>query len=180
MHFLASVFTGLALTTGSFLGLFHDGHPSTSTPPMEDHKPFATSTLPHDGDRFSTSTVSELHLHSGQVATSTIICVGSAVATREASLDAAEINLTSALNSAYSTRASALASAYALTTGSDVVRAAVKVAWKAFSSSTQSARKSWNSARMTSWQAFTAAARACKAPSSMLDTANSSLETSGY
>jgi hypothetical protein len=59
------------------------------------------------------------------------------------------------------------------------VRAAVKVAWKAFSSSAQSARKSWNSARQAAWQTFATAAKACKAPPSVLDTNDSQLDSSG-
>jgi hypothetical protein len=178
MHFLASVVTGVAIGAGSFLGLYHDGAHGSSTPPG------APSTFHIIEGRVGSSTRSggdrpPFHNQQGSLATSTIICVGSAVATRETSIDSAEATFTTALNSAYTARASALASAYAQTTGSDVVRAAVKVAWKAFSSSTQSARASWSSARQAAWQTFATAAKACGASPTVLDTNDSSLETSG-
>jgi hypothetical protein len=166
MHFLASVFTGAALTAGSFLGFLHGG-PATSTRPIEDNRPFATSTI------------ADTRSHLGNVATSTIVCVGAAVSVREQSIDTAEAALTSVLNSAYSNRAGALASAYALTTGGDAVGVAVRAAWQGFASSTKSAQNAWKRRRTAAWQTFMTSAQACKAPPSILDTNDSSLETLG-
>jgi|GEM_PF-2525796 hypothetical protein len=167
MQFLASVFTGVALSAGSFFGFLHGG-------------PVGTTTHPGTPPPVASSTITKWHQPEPVVVSATTTaCVGAAVSTREQTLDAAEVNLTSALNSAYSARASALVSAYALTTGGGAVSAAVKAAWQGFSSSTKSADKTWRTARAGAWQAFMTAAKACKAPASILDTNDSALEVSG-
>ncbi len=167
MHFLASVFTGVGFAVSSFFPHFRGGPigPASSTPPSDGDRHVATTTWEGDGGHGLASSTWNGH-HNGDMASSTvsaatIACVGSAVATREASLDSAE----SALSSAYTTRASALAAAYALTTGS-AVKAAVKLAWSNFSS----AEKTWKSAQGTAWQTFKTASQSCKAPPDLLDT----------
>jgi hypothetical protein len=169
MHFLASVFTGFALTASSFFPFFHNG-PGTSTPPhppFQGPSPTGSSTQPVGGP-VPNGPGGGWGMGSSTVSGATIACVGAAVATREASIDAAEGTLTSTLTSAYSTRASDLASAYALSSTS-AVSAAVKAAWQSFSSSNKSAEDAWKSAQTTAWQGFMTTAKACKAPPSVLD-----------
>lgn len=112
------------------------------------------------------------------IASSTLPCVVAAVNAREGTLDTAEAALTAALNGAYTARASALAAAYNGAT-SDAIRLAVKNAWSAFASSTKSARGTWKSVQQGAWQTYATALKACKAPSTITDSANASLEVSG-
>ena len=110
--------------------------------------------------------------------TAKIQCVGAAVDTRESAIDSAMTTFNASTNLAYSARATALHQAYALTTAVSV-RAAVKVAWTAFKTSMQTARKTWQSAKMSAWSTFKTAAKACRAPAGVSDSANSSSESTG-
>ena len=105
--------------------------------------------------------------------TAKIACVGTAVATREASLDAGFATYTKAVSDAYSARATALAGAY---TGSSTVavKAAVKTAWTTFRASVKTAQTSWKSTKASA--TFGTAAKACKAPTTVNDNANKTSE----
>jgi len=107
-----------------------------------------------------------------------IACVGVAVATREAAIDAAVTTHTQAVGAAYSTRAIELAGAYSNTTAK-TLQAGVKVAWADFSKSVKSAATAWRTNRNTAWSTFRTAVKACKAPSTVSDSTNSSSEVSG-
>ena len=106
------------------------------------------------------------------------VCVGSAVAAREQSIDAAMVTLTQATNSAYTARAKALIQAYMLPTSTEV-KAATKSAWSTFSSSMSAARKVWQSSRNDSWTTFKKAAGQCKATTGISDSVHSTSESSG-
>jgi hypothetical protein len=108
-----------------------------------------------------------------------ISCVAAAVAAREASLDNAASGYTSGINAAYTARASALASAYALS-GNDVIKTAVKAAWKQFTTATQGTKRAWQKSRENAWQTFRTAIKSCgPTASSLADTANAGSELSG-
>jgi hypothetical protein len=107
-----------------------------------------------------------------------ISCVGKAVSTREATLDAGMATYTKALNDAYSARAAALATAYSQTTTAQV-KAGVKAAWSGFNSSVKAARKAWQTTRNSAWALYRKDAVACRAPAGTGDGANSVSETSG-
>jgi len=107
-----------------------------------------------------------------------IACVGTAVNTRETTLDAAMATFTGASNAAYTARASALKQAYTATTTRGV-STAVKTAWTTFNSAVKSARKAWQAARDTAWQTYRTSATACKAPAGTGDGVNSTSEASG-
>jgi hypothetical protein len=108
-----------------------------------------------------------------------ITCVETAVATREAALDAAITAQTSALNAAYTVRARELAGAYSNITTAKAVQAGTKVSWADFSKSVKSAAAAWRTSRNAAWSAFRTAAKACKAPAGVSDSANSGSEVSG-
>ncbi|MBI3627562.1 MAG: hypothetical protein HY220_02335 [Candidatus Sungbacteria bacterium] len=108
-----------------------------------------------------------------------IACLAAAVSTREKALGAGVGTYTGAINAAYTARASALASAYAQTGGNTAIRTAVRAAWSAFNKSMRSARQTWNSTRLSAWSQFRTAAKACRAPSSVSDSANAASEVSG-
>ena len=108
-----------------------------------------------------------------------IACVGSAVNTREQSLDAGITTLTQAQNAAYSARAGALAQAYTLTSGNGAIRTAIRAAWTTFSAAMRTARTAWQKTRSTAWATFRTTVKACKAPAVATDSANSSLDASG-
>jgi hypothetical protein len=59
------------------------------------------------------------------------------------------------------------------------VKAAVKTAWTAFTTSMKSARKAWQTARNNAWTTYRTAAVKCKAPTGVGDGAYSSLEATG-
>lgn len=107
-----------------------------------------------------------------------IACVKIAVAARETAIGAAVATHTQAVQAAYSTRANELAGAYSNTTVK-TVRAGTKVAWADFTKSIKAASKTWKTNRNTAWSAFRAAVKACKAPSSISDSANSGFEVNG-
>lgn len=110
--------------------------------------------------------------------TTAVACVGSAVATRESALGAGFGAYSSVVSGAYGARATALAQAYTATS-TTAVRAGIKAAWTAFNTSVRTARKTWTTTREGAWTAFRTAAKACKAPSSVNDSANASSEVAG-
>ena len=109
---------------------------------------------------------------------SKITCVGTAINTREQSIDTAMTTYSSANGAAYTARASALQKAYTQTTAK-AVSSAVKASWTTFNSSVKSARKAWQTSRDAAWTTYRKAAAACKAPSEVNDNANSKGEVSG-
>lgn len=114
----------------------------------------------------------------GSITAEQIQCVGSAIATREASLTSSMATYGQAINSAHSTRATDLATAYSKTTQAEL-RAGISVAWKAFNSSTKSAQKAWRTSKESAWSAYKTAVKACNAPTTLTDSANSVTEISG-
>lgn len=107
-----------------------------------------------------------------------ITCVGAAVATREQAIDTAMTSYTASTNSAYSARATALGQAYSQTTLM-TVRSAVKKAWSDFTMTMKTARKTWQSTRMSAWSQYKTSTAVCKAPAGTGDGANSSSEVTG-
>jgi uncharacterized protein (DUF342 family) len=107
-----------------------------------------------------------------------IVCVGKVTNTREQAIIAAMTTYTSAVNSAYSTRASQLQQAYTATT-TVAVKIAVKKSWSSYTSAVKTARKNWVKARNTAWSDYKTAIKACKAPASISDKFNSYLEMVG-
>ncbi len=105
-----------------------------------------------------------------------VSCVGAAVNTRETALGSGISAYTQSVVGAYSTRASALQQAYS---SPATVRAGIKAAWAAFNSSIKSASQTWRTARASAWSQFRTAVKACKAPATATDSANSSSEASG-
>jgi hypothetical protein len=110
-------------------------------------------------------------------ASTSIVCVGTAVAAREQALDAGVTTRQAAVSAAYTARASALASAYALTTPAQV-HTAVKAAWSTFNASVKSANTAWKSAHNTAWSTFKSAAQACHPKSGVSDASKSSTDGS--
>lgn len=109
---------------------------------------------------------------------STISCVASAVNARESALDSGISAQTQAIASAYTTRATALAQAYSLVNPSKI-KTAVKVAWSAFNKGVKSTNATWRTTRNNAWAQFKTVVKVCKAPASVIDSANSSSEVIG-
>jgi hypothetical protein len=108
-----------------------------------------------------------------------VTCVANAVGARESSIDSAETTFTTAMNTAYTTRATALASAYAQS-GNDAIRAAVKSAWKQFTTSARGSRSAWQKAKENAWQTFRTAIKSCgPSATSVADTENAGSEMNG-
>lgn len=104
-----------------------------------------------------------------------IACVRTAVAAREDALAAAVSAHAQAVQNAYATRANELSGAYS-NTNVKAVQAGVKVSWAGFNKSTKSATTKWKNARNTAWSTFKSAAKACKSPTGVSDSANSGSE----
>lgn len=109
---------------------------------------------------------------------SKITCVGVAVAVREAALGVAVSAHFDAVKAAYATRVNELAGAYSNTTTA-TLKVGIKTAWADFSKSTKAAATTWRTSRNAAWSAFRTAAKACKANSSVTDSAHAGLELSG-
>ena len=107
-----------------------------------------------------------------------IACVMTAVDAREQSLDTGIATLTAAQNSAYIARRSALKTAYGLGSDTDI-KTAVKSAWDIYVSAAKSAQSAWKVTRKAAWATFKTAAKVCKAPASVSDSANAVSETTG-
>ncbi len=113
------------------------------------------------------------------VPATSVSCVAGAVSTREQALGGAMTTYTQAVTGAYAMRATALGQGYALTGGNGSIKSAVQSAWSVFGTSVKSARKGWQTSRMTAWSQFRSAVKACKVPSAVSDGGNSGLEASG-
>ncbi len=107
-----------------------------------------------------------------------IACVGKAVAVRESTLSTAFSAHSQSMSAAYATRANELAGAYSNTTTASV-QAGVKVSWADFKKTTQSANAKWKGDKSAAWTVFKNSVSACKAPSGVSDSANSSAEPKG-
>ncbi len=107
-----------------------------------------------------------------------IVCVKTAVATREAALAVAVATHSQAVQAAYATRANELAGAYSNTTLKKL-QAGVKVSWVDFNRSIKAATKAWKTNKNAIWATFRTAVKACKASSDVSDSANSGSEVSG-
>ncbi len=107
-----------------------------------------------------------------------IACVGKAVAVRESTLATAYSAHTASVQAAYATRANELAGAY-LNTTVDKVKAGVKVSWADFKKTTKSANSKWKGDKDAAWTVFRNSVLACKAPSGVTDSTNSSSEPKG-
>ncbi len=130
-----------------------------------------------DGVGVTSSTSTKAVTRAAEVA-SKIACVASAVSVREAALGAAFSTHSASVQAAYATRANELAGAYSNTTA-DKVRPGVKVAWEDFNRSVKNAKSAWKTSRDAAWTAFRSAAKACKVPSGVSDSAHSDSEPSG-
>ncbi|MEK7128210.1 MAG: hypothetical protein AAB933_01425 [Patescibacteria group bacterium] len=106
-----------------------------------------------------------------------IKCVAEAVSAREVAISAAFAKHGEAVAAAYSTRANELAGAYSNTTVAKV-RVGVKVAWADFNKTKKAAANIWREAQRGAWSAFRSAVSACKAPTGVSDSSNSSSEPS--
>jgi len=93
----------------------------------------------------------------------TLACVASAVAAREAAIQSAFGTFSTTMTSAFTKRASDLATAWTIT-DKTTRNTAIKIAHTTFRASKIEARKTYNTARQTAWQQFSAARKACKAP----------------
>ena len=92
-----------------------------------------------------------------------IACVAPAVATREAAIQSAFGTFSTSMTSAFTKRSSDLATAWTLT--DRMARdTAIKSAHLAFKNSSIEAKKTYNNARKATWQQFSTARKACKAP----------------
>ena len=126
----------------------------------------------------NTTGVSPTALTSTATTSEKIACVKTAVATRETALAGAIATYNTAVSAAYATRANELAGAYSNTTVK-TVQAGVKVSWADFKKSIKSANKAWVASRNTAWSAFKTAAKACKSPAGVSDSANSVSDMKG-
>lgn len=107
-----------------------------------------------------------------------IACVRTAVAIRESAIQAAFSAHAQAVQNAYATRANELSGAYS-NSNVKAVQAGVKVSWADFKKSSKSAAAKWKTSRNSAWSTFRVAAKACKSPVGVSDSANSSFEVSG-
>jgi len=159
-EFFTSLVVGVSVLVSAALGPFM-GRDASSTPRQMPPKERATAS--------TTVAVPSAAM---------IACVGTAVNTRESSLIAGQETLSASINSAYEARAGALKTAYAQTSA-EGVRSSVKSAWQKFQSSTKSAQTAWRSTSKRAWDAYNSAVKSCKAPSTITDTANTTLEVTG-
>ena len=109
--------------------------------------------------------------------TASIACVGTAVDARETTIDTAINAHSAAVTAAYTARATALQQAYKGATKAQVNRD-VKAAWSTFSKATKAANTAWKTSHNSAWSTFKTASKACKAPSGVSDSTNSTSEVS--
>jgi hypothetical protein len=153
-------FVGAAAGMLALAGFPWGPHGST-TFPIGEHGTTTHREENHDNYRHATSTTNI-----------DITCVTNAVAARESSLGTALTTYAGGITGAYSKRASDLAAAYALT-GNDQIRAAVKVAWKTFTTAVKGARSAWQKSKASAWTTFRTAIKGCgPGASSVADTSN--------
>jgi hypothetical protein len=181
--------TWLAAAAGGFM-LFGGGHASTTNDqirqPENDRRGGIERQMLRNGsstDDFGRREGKE-GLRGMRTATTSsgtvdIVCIGTVVAAREASLSAANATYSIDINNAYNTRASALAAAYAQT-GTDTVKKSVKTAWQTFGAANKLAKKNWQKTRESAWQTFKTSIKSCGAGASAIsDANNASSETQG-
>ena len=89
-----------------------------------------------------------------------VACIQSAIETRDNAIISAVSAHTSAQTAALVARKTALKSAWAMTDQKSR-RSALRDAWKAFSGTSQTARKAFRAAQHTAWQQFNASRKAC-------------------
>lgn len=105
----------------------------------------------------------------GELSSTVLSCLKSAVATRESSLKSGWNAFADAVEDAYADRASALDAAYASGQTRAEVKADVKAAWKTFKSDIKEARADWKEARKDAWSTYKSSAKTCKAPSDVVE-----------
>lgn len=98
---------------------------------------------------------------SGSGMTENLACVRSAVATREASIRTAYVNLNTAILAAFDVRTKSLDTAWTLTDRT-ARKAARDAAWKVWKESTKTARKAYKETTKTAWNTFSTSTRTCK------------------
>lgn len=89
-----------------------------------------------------------------------IVCVGAAVAAREAALGTGFKTYADKVSAAFTKRASDLAAAWKITDAKQR-RAAIKTAWEAGRKSKKEARQGWAKAHKAAWEAFRMVVKAC-------------------
>lgn len=97
-----------------------------------------------------------------------LTCVRTAVSTRESAVRSAYSTLSTSYLAGLDTRAMALDAAWMMT-DKTARKSAREAAWKAWNTTAKSAREAFRTARKTSWDAYRTSAKACKAPSSELE-----------
>ncbi len=106
-----------------------------------------------------------------------IACVSGAVSVRERKLSASFTKYSTAMNTAYTSRATDLANGY-LTASSSVAKVNVKNAWNKFKTTSKNASKTWKTERNTAWSEYKNTVKTCKAPSGVNDSGYSGSEPS--
>lgn len=99
-----------------------------------------------------------------------LACMQAAVDKRDTALSAAVDAFASAIKSALDARKGALKAAWALT-DKKARRAAIRAAWKAWTTSSQGARRDLNNARKAAWTQFYADRKSCGRGAAADDTA---------
>ncbi len=103
----------------------------------------------------------------------TIACMKTAVGTRETSIKTAYTTYNTAVTAAYTARATALAAAWSLTSWSDI-KPAIRTAWKDFKNANKTAKRTWMTSEKAAWKKFKTDAKACRAPSDVVDSSEGS------
>ena len=90
-----------------------------------------------------------------------VVCAQAAVNKRESALGSGFASFSSAVSSAYATRASELSTAWS---NSDATarKIAIRAAWDKFQKSAKSARETWKDTKKNAWRAFKEEIRNCR------------------
>ena len=107
-----------------------------------------------------------------------VTCVSNAVNARENAIDTSITTHSQAITSAYAIRATALQQAYAASTTVQI-KSSIKTTWLTFNNSVRIANTAWRTARNSAWSTFRTLVKACKAPVSINDSADSAFEVAG-
>ena len=99
-----------------------------------------------------------------------LVCAQQAVATREASIRWAYVDLTSGLLQGLDTRAKDLDLAWTIE-NTDNRRVARDTAWSNWKATAKSARDAFRTSRKTSWDTFRTSMKACNVPATEIDSA---------
>lgn len=97
-----------------------------------------------------------------------LTCVRTAVSTRETAVRAAYSTLSTSYLAGLDTRAMALDAAWMMT-DKTARKTAREAAWSAWNTTAKTARETFRKARKASWDAYRMSAKACRAPSSELE-----------